>query len=50
MKNNTRYIVMSGALALAAVFSACDGNAEQVTHRENFDFDWSFKYFGTGDP
>ena len=42
---------MRRILALALVgLASCDQGSEATTRRDTFDFGWSFKYFGPGDP
>ena len=38
------------ALALVMVSLISCGGEDKVSRRENFDFGWSFRYFGPGDP
>ena len=51
MKSNLRTSCARRVLAIAALGLAAYGQgALAKSQRENFDFDWSFKYFGAGNP
>ena len=51
MKNTTSFLRVGCVLAstLSLLAASCEGN-EETASRESFDFGWTFKYFGSGDP